>query len=239
MSSAQPSARIVNHKFLRRGTGIIALNLWWVVQWLRGVEDELTSISISYWTDSGDIFVGSLVAISFFLAAYNGTGENGRDMEFWLSKCAGFFALLVALIPTACAFNFCNNLKDCGLEHNVDCFGTPGWAHAVSLGQAATVHNISAILLFVCLILLIYFFSRRAKSKGKLIRSKFYLAVSLLMLIGMPVLYFIGNKLKWEDTIYWVEVMGLVLFGIGWLVAGSYKTDPEPDNRATHEGSNS
>lgn len=223
--SSPSHSRIVNHKFLRRGTGIVALNLWWVVQWLKGVDDELTSISISYWTESGDIFVGSLVAISFFLAAYNGTGDTGRDWEFWLSKFAGFFALLVGLIPTACAFQFCGSLEDCDSDLAVDCFGIPAWVDSVTFGYSSAIHNIAAILLFVCLFFLIYFFSRRARRKGKLVRSRFYLGVSLGMAVGMPLLYIIGRG--WNDIIYWVEVMGLILFGIGWLVAGSYKTEPE------------
>lgn len=225
MPSQQYNSRIVNHKFLRRAIGIIALNLWWVVQWLKGVDDELTSISVSYWTESGDIFVGSLVAISFFLSAYNGTSDSGRDMEFWLSKFAGFFALLVGLFPAGCAFEFCKKIGGC--DQNIACFGIPSWVDTLSFGYSPNIHNISAVLLFVCLYLLIFFFARRAKSKGKLIRSRFYLGVSICMVIGMPVLYFVGWYQEWTDIIYWVEVMGLILFGIGWLVAGSYKTEPQ------------
>jgi len=40
----------------------------------------------------------------------------------------------------------------------------------------------------------------------------------------MPGLYLYGKENKWSDVIYWVELSGLMLFGIGWLLAGFYHT---------------
>lgn len=208
MPSKESKTRIVNHKFLRQGTGLIALLLPFVAVWLSG-EPELTSISASYWTDSGDIFVGSLVAVAFFLAAYNGTGNCRKDSEFYISKFAGLFALLVALVPTNCTF--------------IDCSDIPNWVSTVTFNNTQFVHNFSAIALFVCLFLLITLFARRAKYKGSLTRSRFYSAISLCMVIGMPLVYFLGNYIDWYEPIYGVEFVGLILFGIGWISAGTYK----------------
>ena len=135
-----------------------------------------------------------------------------RTQNTGSARPQGLFALLVALIPTKCL------LKNCGT--------TPKWVEFITFGHAPIVHNIAAVLLFVCLFLLITFFSRRAKYKGKIGRSNFYLGISLGMLIVMPSVYFIGRKAPYQE-IYWVEVIGLILFGIGWLVAGSYKDEPD------------
>ena len=206
--------RIINHKVLRKGTGIIALLLPFVAVWLSG-EKELTSVSVSYWTDSGDIFVGSLIAVAFFLAAYNGTSNCRKDTEYYLSKCAGFFALVVALIPTNCNLN--------------DCAEVPEWVSKITFDKAPFIHNFAAIFLFILLFLLISFFARRAKYKEKLPRSRFYSAISLGMLIGMPLVYVIGHYVNWYNPIYGVEFLGLVLFGMGWLTAGSYKSEPKEE----------
>ena len=45
------------------------------------------------------------------------------------------------------------------------------------------------------------------------------------MVVGIAGLFLIGKVLEREDTIFWVEVWGLTLFGLGWLVAGSYRSD--------------
>ena len=57
-------------------------------------------------------------------------------------------------------------------------------------------------------------------------RSYIYLAFGLAMLFGMPAVYFIGAANQWEDTIFWVEFVGLWLFGWGWLIAGTYRDEP-------------
>ena len=216
MQSEEKPPRIINHKTMRKGTGAIAILMPWVVVFLSGrPEAELSSISISYWTDSRDIFVGCLIAVAFFLSAYNGTGTCTRDTEFWLSKAAGFFALLVALFPTTCTFNKCTD--------------APNWIMYISFNHPQYVHYTAAILLFISLILLISFFSLRAKNKGKLSRSRFYFGISLSMLFGMPIVYGIGELTGWYESIFWVECVGLTLFGIGWLRAGWYKTEPEED----------
>lgn len=209
--------RIINHKTMRRVIGVIAIGMPITVLLLSDYQ-KLTSISISYWTDSRDIFVGSLIAVGFFLFAYNGTG-NRRDSEYWLSKAACIFAICVAFFPTE---GFSD--EDKPAKWILD--------FTESIGQTPDIiHNGSAILLFLCLFFLMLFFSCRAKDKGKLNRSKFYLVVSLCMLFGMPSVYFIGNAYEWYDTIFWVELVGLLLFGIGWFAAGFYHTEDSSSDK--------
>lgn len=209
MQASVVANRQINHKVMRVIIGIIALFLSPAV-WILS-KKQLSSISISYWTDAHDIFVGSLIAVGFFLSAYNGAG-NGRDWEYYLSKLACIFAICVALFPT-------KGFSDSDVP--------AAWVRAIlePLGLVPEViHNTAAVLLFACLVALMWFFSVRAKSKGKPGRAYFYRSVSILMGVGIAAILIVGNVLKLNDTIFWVEVWGLTLFGLGWLVAGSYKT---------------
>lgn len=205
--------REINYKTMRVVVGIIAILLAPLVHFFSGSQEELTSISISYWTDARDIFVGSLVAVGFFLFAYNGEGGKA-DWEFYLSKAACLFAVCVALFPTTGYSNV-----------NV----APAWTATLSgaLGLRPThVHYCAAILLFACLIVMMWFFSYRALRKNKRSRAYFYRLVAILMALGIGALFVIGRMLGWDNTVWYVEVWGLSLFGIGWLAAGTYKTEP-------------
>ena len=154
--------RQINHKSMRAMVGAIAFLLAPTVYWLSDTETALTSISISYWTNSGDIFVGSLIAVGFFLFAYNGTG-HGKDWEFYLSKASCVFATCVALFPTQ-GFN----------EHYIPPTWTTAIANEVNL-EPFNIHYGSAILLFACLIAMMWFFSNRAIKKGKPRRAYIYI----------------------------------------------------------------
>ncbi len=203
--------RQVNHKVMRVVVGLIALFLAPTVWLLSATQQPLTSISISYWTDARDLFVGSLIAVGFFLAAYNGQG-GGRDWEYYLSKAACVFAVFVALFPTT-GFS----------ADDVAAKWVRSTAGLVGL-EPEEVHNISAILLFACLIALMWFFSNRAKSKNRPGRANFYRTVSISMASGIILLVILGKLLGWSSYILYVEIWGLTLFGVGWLVAGSYRT---------------
>ncbi|MDX1811986.1 MAG: hypothetical protein R3240_08570 [Gammaproteobacteria bacterium] len=210
--------RQINHKVLRVVVGCIALLLAPTVYFLSGSDKPLTSISISYWTDSRDIFVGSLVAVGFFLSAYNG-GGNGRDCEYFLSKAACVFAICVAFFPTE-GFS----QEDIPVR----------WVRAITEilnTRPQYVHYFSAILFFACLIAMMWFFSKRAMAKGKAGRAYFYRTVSVLMATGIIVLGIYGRMTHSSNTTLLIEIWGLSLFGIGWLVAGSYKTDPLLDKQ--------
>ncbi|PCI76305.1 MAG: hypothetical protein COB20_11010 [SAR86 cluster bacterium] len=212
MNEELPSRRQINHKVMRVIVGIIALSLSPAVWLLSGSDNELTSISISYWTDSRDVFVGSLIAVGFFLSAYNGTGV-GRDWEYYLSKMACFFAICVAIFPTK-GFS----------EENMPA----KWVQAISNSfwlEPRIIHGISAVLLFACLIALMWFFSVRARKKGKKNRANLYRLICVLMVVGIVVLFLIGNSFDFNDTLFWVEFWGLSWFGCGWLLAGSYKSE--------------
>lgn len=204
--------RQINHKVMRVIVGCIAILISPTVYLLSGRGNELTSISISYWTDSRDIFVGSLIAVGFFLSAYNGTG-NKRDWEYFLSKAACFFAICVALFPT-------KGFSSSDIPAK--------WVSAITEKmntQSTYIHYGSAILLFACLIAMMWFFSIRAMGKGKPRRAYFYRTDSVFMAVGIIGLFVYGQITNLSKMILFIEIWGLTLFGIGWLVAGSYKTE--------------
>jgi len=211
MQTDPSSKRQINYKVMRVIVGTIAILLSPVVWLLSDSENGLTSISISYWTDSRDIFVGSLIAVGFFLSAYNGAGGE-KDREYILSKFACVFAVVVAIFPTK-GFS----------DLNIPAKWVTGIAESIGL-IPQYIHYTAAILLFACLIALMWFFSIRAKSKGRPGRALFYRSISILMGTGIVVIYLIGTIFELSDTTFWVEFWGLSLFGLGWLVAGSYKS---------------
>jgi hypothetical protein len=201
---------------MRVVVGAIAILLAPTVYWLSDIDKALTSISISYWTNSHDIFVGSLIAVGFFLLAYNGTGKE-KDWEFYLSKASCLFATCVALFPT-------NGFDD----HDTPPTWTAAIANAVNL-EPFNIHYGSAILLFACLIAMMWFFSNRAMKKGKPGRAFTYRVISVLMVIGIISIFLYDKIFNLENEILLIEVWGLTLFGIGWLIAGSYKTEKSLD----------
>lgn len=205
--------RQINHKTMRVIVGAIAVLLAPTVTLLAGSGHSLTSISISYWTDAHDIFVGSLVVVGFFLSAYNGTGGE-RDWEFYLSKISCVFAICVALFPTR---GFTGS--------DIPPAWTTTLANAVNL-EPMNIHYGAAILLFACLIIMMWFFSNRAMKKGKPGRSYTYRTISVLMVLGIISIFIYGRATDLKNMTLLIEIWGLTLFGIGWLIAGSYKTDP-------------
>lgn len=215
--------RQINHKIMRMIVGVIAVILAPAVHWFAGATSPLDSISISYWSDARDIFVGSLFVVGFFFAAYNGSGGK-MDLEFYLSKVACVLVIIVALFPT-------EPPKSVPPPHWATTDLTyPEWIQNLIalVGLKSThieyIHFGAAILFFMCLITMMFFFSKRANRKGVPSRSLTYLVIAILMLIGIPLLWFIGNGLDWDYTTLIVEVWGMTLFGIGWFIAGAYKT---------------
>ncbi|WP_105168238.1 hypothetical protein [Pseudoalteromonas sp. T1lg23B] len=208
--------RQINHKTMRVIIGAIAILLAPITLIFADVSYAINSVSATYWTNSGDLFVGSLIIVGFFLASYNGASGH-RDTEFYISKAAAIFALGVALFPT----------KGVHIEHV-----EPSWTIKLTenIGIAPIhIHFMSAVLLFTCLIVLMFFFSKRAARKGKQTRSLFYKFNAVLMVVGMIGAGVFGEfVLHSDETILIVEWIGLTLFGLGWLVAGSYKNDNNP-----------
>ncbi len=148
--------------------------------------------------------------MAFFLAAYNGNGTCRKDLEYYYSKAASFFAAIVALVPTSPKVIYGDS--------------TPGYIIRFFGDHHGTIHNIAAISLFLVLILMVTHFARRAYFKKEINRSRIYNLIIFMMVVGMISIAIIGLSTNWPNWIYWLEFVGLWLFGIGWFVAGSYET---------------
>ncbi len=220
-----PQSRQINHKTMRQIVGAIALFLAFFTYLLSDVYWPVNSISATYWTNSGDLFVGSLIVVGFFLAAYN--GKHGRDLEYYISKIAAVLAVFVALFPTDIECTS-DQLMAGQVCPEID---PPTWIAALTgfFGTSADViHYVAAIPLFICLVVLLWFFAKRAKEKGHPGRALAYRILATAMVVGMVVIYFlVKSVLGRSDYIFWVEGWALMTFGIAWLLAGSYKSEPE------------
>lgn len=156
---------------------------------------SITSISASFWYDTGlwprNIFVGFLFAISAFLLAYNGTTET----EMWLGKAASLAAAGIAMFPCPC--------------------GDP------SREIIPRVHLISAGVMFLVLACFCYIFLQRARAKGHP-QAKARAVIYALCGLGMAVsIALFVAKAVWggERLVLWGETVGLLSFGISWLTA--------------------
>lgn len=217
---AKPYDRQINHKTMRKIVGAIAFLLAPITYVLAGVDYPVNSISATYWTDSGPLFIGSLFAVGFFLAAYNGTG--GRDLEFYISKAAALFAVCIALFPT---------ISDRPISDQIPKQEPPAWVSSLTDAFGISpmhVHGAAAVLLFACLFAMMWFFSKRARAKNRPGRALAYKTIAVLMIAGMIL---VGLAVKFglqrDDAILWVEVWGLSFFSFGWVLAGIYA---EADN---------
>lgn len=223
--SSSSSDRQINHKTMRQIIGLIALFLAFFTYALSDVYWPVNSISATYWTNSGDLFVGSLVVVGFFLAAYN--GKHGRDLEFYISKVAAVLAIGVALFPTDidCEPDQLAGVLECPV------FYPPTWIASLTqaLGTSAKiVHYVAAIPLFICLVVLLWFFSKRANDKGFAGRALAYRILAIAMVAGMVVIYAVVKfVLDRSDAIFWVEGWALMTFGVAWLLAGSYSSQAD------------
>jgi len=191
---------------LRKAIGIIGFALPFVLAFGKrllqgpGIQD---SISCYYYTDMGNVFVGSLCAIGVFLMSYRGY-ERSDELAGRLA-CA--FAVGVALFPTT------------------PCLGaTPGF-HFIG-----KLHLLSAALLFLTLAYfsLCLFTKTDATnnpSPQKLQRNTVYrwcgyIILACIVLIGVTELSRLKTLLEWLTPVFWLESLAIVAFGVSWLIKG-------------------
>ena len=211
IQTVQNDHKLINYKTLRRIIGSIALLIAPTTALLCGNWDTLGSVSASYWTEAHDIFVGALLIVGFFLAAYKGHPSTRKwERTFGLLACVS--AIGLALVPTHVQFK--------GQKVSF-------WISAIFRDNFATWHNIFGLIYFGSLICLMWIFSNHANKKkgidkGATRRKHTYRTISILMFVGMGLLWFlIGNHPK---RTFWVETWALTLFAFGWIRAGWYKS---------------
>jgi len=177
--------------------GLIAIFLASVTNTL--ADGGLDSISEAYHRGgtARDVFVGSLLAISAFLAAYN--GHSGTQKI--LSKVAAVAAIGIAMVPCLC----------------------PQYSDP----KSSWVHGVSAGILFLTLAYFCYTFFERAREKKyplAELRAWIYAFCGLIITLVVIILgydYFSDRALstKFDRLIFYGEKAGLIFFGIAWLTA--------------------
>jgi hypothetical protein len=175
------------------------------------------SISEYYYTPMGELFVGTLCAVAFFLFLYKGyEKKEGEFMpgDSFMTNFAGICALLVAVFPM--------DLPYC-TDDNFRTF--------ISHGLIGKIHYTSAVLFFISLgIMCIVNFRRTHDTKlfGKMRSHDFYkwcgigIFTSLLTILLFKTVPFLNIWAKNNDFeyLFWFETTSLLFFGASWLKKG-------------------
>jgi len=180
---------------LRYGMAVIGALLPLVV-YVAGKLDGtglLSSISSYYWVPAARDW---LVGILFATAGFLYLYKGFTTAENWALNLAALFAVGVATIPTE---------RDCG----DDC--------------RFTLHGACAILMFVCLVYVVWFRARdtlkflpdQSKAPGY---RRAYSIVGVVMALS-PLTAFLLNVLTVMTAyIFWVETAGILAFAAYWLI---------------------
>jgi hypothetical protein len=195
----------VSYLFLRRAVGLIgsllpiAVPLGYSVT--TGHWRLMESLSIYYYTDARNVFVGSLCAVGVFLICY-----RYRRWDDLISTLAGAFAIGVAFCPTLPP-----NPSDLARVLGV-------------------LHDIFAIAFFVTMALMCLFLFTRSdappneRTSQKDRRDLVYRVCGVVILVFtvLAVLTSLASKSFVEEVhpLFWCEAVGTFTFGVAWWVKG-------------------
>ncbi len=168
----------------------------------------LDCISLYYFTNTRDILVGVLFVVGFFLITYR--GETYK--ENLVTVLTGVSALGVALFP-------CRNDSDPG-----------ALVGFLRLDQSLSndIHFWSAVVFFVSLSAISIILFSKSKRKYHIIVNlssrSIFLTSGIIMLLALLGLFlcnsFFTEAVKGTPIVYVLESVGLITFGVSWLLAG-------------------
>jgi len=205
-SGPQNPSLVVSYLVLRRAIGIIGLALPFVLALGKIVFEGpgiQSSISAYYHTDMRDVLVGSLCAIGVFLMSYR--GYERRDEI--AGRLGSVFAIGVALIPTAPAVG----------------------ATALEKVLSATHFGLAGLFFGTLAYFSIVLFTETAPdakpTRKKLQRNVIYRVCGYTMLatVGLIGLFTLPSVFPLVERFtprFWLEALGIVAFGVSWLVKG-------------------
>lgn len=207
IDSANENSLEEAYLLLRKAVGLMGMALPFVVALGAMIIDQQglqSSISSYYHTVMGDVFVGTLCAIGFFMYSYRGF-ERIDDIT---GTRAAIFAIGVALFPT----------KTAGAAATL--------THYLHL--AFTVAFFWMLINF-CLKLFVKTNPEKTATKQKLQRNQVYKTCGWIMVVCMAliVIYTIlpdGNSVKIfvepAKPVFWLEAIAILVFGISWFTKG-------------------
>lgn len=190
---------------IRKTTGWIGILLPFVLMvggiCFKGVVEP--SISDYYYTEMGDIFVGSLFAIALFMFFYTGYDK----IDNIVGNFAGFFAIGTAIFPTP---------QDLGVNLST----TPHFFFA------------SALFLTLAIFSLFIFTRGNRFNRKKRIRNRIYITCGITMILSLIAsaifLNLFADNYPQSSFFFCGETIALVAFGISWLTKGGTLY---PDNK--------
>jgi hypothetical protein len=180
------------------------------------------SISEYYYTSMGELFVGTLCAVAFFLFLYKGYQKRAGEFmpgDSFITNFAGICALLVAIFPM--------DMPEC-LPDNFRTF--------VSHKAVGLIHYFAAVFFFVSLGIMCLVNFRRTKTVaqfGEMPSHNFYkwcgvgIFASLIAILLFKTVPFLK---EWEDRhdfefLFWFETTSLLFFGASWLKKGQVSSN--------------
>lgn len=190
---------MINTKRLRCFIGWLAFALPWIVVLLIGRFPQ--SISSTYYTNAGAVFMIILGSASVLLMFYDGYDKT----DDVLNTIAGIFGVLICLFPC-----WENNFERVGT------FQTP-------IGISSVIHNISAICFFIILAYVSLF--QFTKSNGNMTEKKKKRNVIYRVCgVGMIASFAILLLPSFYIQVWLTEMFALSFFGVSWLTkANAYK----------------
>jgi len=217
LSHAPKNPAVLSYYTMRRAVGVTALTLPFVLAFghilfalfgsSHGLPHPLIERSISdyYHTPMRNYLVGSLCAVGAFLAC-----TRGYDLRDEIAGyIAGSLAIVVAIVP---AVN----------PHHP--------THSRLHEQLGRAHLIAAALMYLalayfCLVLFRQTAPGKPLTRRKGHRNRVYLVCGLVIVACMSVMFSLTIKsvqrMLWPTgVIFWCESLGLMAFGVAWLVKG-------------------
>jgi hypothetical protein len=217
VNDRQSDLIIVSFRLMRKIVGIIGLIIGILLPVITMLVSQCfvvqESISHYYYTIAGDVFVGLLCGVAFFLIVYPG---NGNWEDLW-TNIAGILALCVAFFPTGYQQfdNACTKFSYC----------YPDWV--------STVHLVSAGLFFIILGGVAFFQFPKRPAKGespekRKTRNRFYricggvmwFCIALLIPMAFDRFDSYADFLAKHKIVFMLEVVLLLAFGLSWLIKG-------------------
>jgi len=213
---------IISYMTLRKTVGWLGISLpfallignsllSWLTDFEIGCNPIKSSISHYYYTRMGEIFGGTLCAVSLFLFCYKGY----EKIDSRSSNIAGIFCLGVVLFPTSST-----NAIPCNLRGYV----------ADSL--TGTIHLSCASLFFITLAYMSYFLFTKTggvMTPQKIKRNFIYRTCAIVIIASIAILalyvFVLEDKfpaLVPYHIVFWFEALALIAFGISWLTKGEF-----------------
>ncbi|MBU0500198.1 MAG: hypothetical protein KJ558_05545 [Gammaproteobacteria bacterium] len=206
---------VETYKLIRIAVGLMGISLPFAIYWVDKIfgAGNPPSISASYYSPAGVLFIGIVSAIGMFMLAYTGERRDDKWYNIWVVKAAGFLALLVVLFPTHCPDGI-EGFKCSCLPESPCMFG-----HAEN-NWVTMVHGGSAALFFIFSALASAFLHSDENVPVYALFIGYLAGVLIAILVLFIVIASFNPVDDQPDFIYKLETVVLVLFGVSWLVWG-------------------